>query len=68
MTFLDELELEAESPNEEFHDSVKEVTDDAGKYVPTSPLAGMAFGPTTPIDDSNAFGVLQDWDKISKKI
>ena len=67
MTFLDKLELEAESPNEEFHEAVKEVTDDADKYVPASPLAGMASGPTTPIDDSNAFGILQDWDKISDK-
>ena len=60
-------DCQAESPNNEFHDAVKEVTDDPDKYIPASPLAGMVAGPTTPINDSNAFGILQDWDKISDK-
>ena len=57
--FLDELDLEYESPNKEFHDAAEEVSDSQDKYVPPSPLAGMTSGPTTYVGDSNHLAFLK---------
>ena len=45
MTFLDKINLEAESPNEESHNAAEQVSANQDEYVSQSPLMEWLWGP-----------------------